>query len=71
MATVNPINHVNSIGRCQVCGSVVGKKFWDFTLKNIVFGPWGVISLVVTPIYLVTNTVSYVSALHKLRGAIE
>jgi len=102
MATANPINHVNSIGRCQVRGSVrqtsavtfhrnigmlvvrqtqkiqgnmcktcVGKKFWDFTLKNIVFGPWGVISLVVTPIYLVTNTVSYVSALHKLRGAIE
>jgi hypothetical protein len=102
MTTANPINSVNSMGRCQVCGGVgqtspvtfhrnigmlvarqtrsiqgnmcktcVGKKFWDFTLKNIVFGPWGVISLIVTPIYLVTNTVSYISALNKLRGAIE
>ena len=102
MATANPINSVNSLGRCQVCGSVrqtspvtfhrnigmlvarqtrsiqgnmcktcVGKKFWDFTLKNIVFGPWGVISLIVTPIYLVTNTVNYISALNKLRGAIK
>jgi len=102
VATANPINNVNSMGRCQVCGSVrqtsavvfhrnigmlvarqtrsiqgnmcktcIGRKFWDFTVKNIVFGPWGVISLVVTPIYLVTNTVSYVSALHKLRDAIE
>jgi hypothetical protein len=101
MATANAIS-VNSMGRCQVCGSVrqtspvtfhrnigmlvarqtrsiqgnmcktcVGKKFWDFTLKNIVFGPWGVISLIVTPIYLVTNTVSYISALNKLRGTIE
>jgi hypothetical protein len=102
MATANPINNFNSMGRYQVCGSVrqtsavtfhrnigmlvvrqtrsiqgnvcktcIGKKFWDFTIKNIVFGPWGVISLVVMPIYLVTNTVSYVSALHKLRDAIE
>lgn len=102
MATANANNSVNSMGRCQVCGSVrqtspvtfhrnigmlvarqtrsiqgnmcktcVGKKFWDFTVKNIVFGPWGVISLIVTPIYLVTNTVSYISALNKLRGAIE
>jgi hypothetical protein len=54
-----------------MCKTCVGKKFWDFTLKNIVFGPWGVISLIVTPIYLVTNTVSYISALNKLRGAIE
>jgi hypothetical protein len=36
-----------------------------------VFGPWGVISLVVTPIYLVTNTVSYISAKQKLRNAVE
>jgi hypothetical protein len=55
----------------NMCKTCIGRKFWDFTVKNIVFGPWGVISLVVTPIYLVTNTVSYVSALHKLRDAIE
>jgi hypothetical protein len=100
MATA--VNGVNSIGRCQVCGSMrqtspvtfhrnvgmlvvrqtrmiqanmcktcLGKKFWDFTVKNIVFGPWGVISLIVTPIYLITNTVNYFSALGKLRNAVE
>jgi hypothetical protein len=38
---------------------------------NLLLGPWGMISLIVTPIYLVTNTVSYVSASRKLSGAIE
>jgi hypothetical protein len=55
----------------NLCKTCVKKNFWDFTAKNLVFGPWGMISLVVTPIYLVTNTVSYVSALQKLNGAVE
>lgn len=55
----------------NLCKACVKKNYWDFTAKNILFGPWGMISLVVTPIYLVTNTVSYVSALQKLSGAIE
>jgi hypothetical protein len=98
----NPINSVNSIGKCQLCGSMrqtspvtfhrnvgmllvrqthrlqgnlcktcLSKKFWDFTMKNLLLGPWGVISLVMTPIYLITNTVSYISARQKLRDAIE
>lgn len=102
MATNIPINNVNTLGRCQLCGSMrqtsqvtyqrnigmllarqtrtiranmckscVHKHYWEFTGKNLLLGPWGTISLIVTPIYLVTNTVSYVSALHKLRGAIE
>ena len=102
MATVNPVNNVNTMGRCQLCGSMrqttpvsfnrnigmlvarqtktlkgnlcktcVSKSFWDFTLKNLVFGPWGMISIIVTPIYLVTNTVNYVSAMQNLSGAVE
>lgn len=55
----------------NMCKTCLGKKFWDFTVKNIVFGPWGVISLVVTPIYLITNTVSYMAARQKLRNATE
>ncbi len=55
----------------NMCKTCVGKKFWDFTAKNILLGPWGLISLIVTPIYLVTNTVAYISAMQKLRGAIE
>lgn len=102
MATANPINAVNSMGRCQICGNMrqtspitfhrnvgmlvlrqthrlqgnlcktcIGNKFWDFTVKNILLGPWGVVSLVVTPIYLVTNTVAYIAARQKLRNAVE
>jgi len=102
VATAIPINPTNTLGRCQVCGSMrqtsevtyqrnigmliarqtrtihanmckscVHKNYWEFTGKNLLLGPWGTISLIITPIYLVTNTVSYVSALHKLRGALE
>jgi hypothetical protein len=55
----------------NLCKTCVKKTFWDFTAKNLLLGPWGMISLIVTPIYLVTNTVNYVSAMQKLSGAIE
>ncbi len=55
----------------NLCKTCVKKNFWDFTAKNLLLGPWGMISIIVTPIYLVTNTVSYVSALQKLSGAVE
>jgi hypothetical protein len=42
--------------------------FWQFTGKNILLGPWGIISLVVTPFYLLQNTGVYLKALYKLRG---
>jgi hypothetical protein len=54
-----------------MCKTCLTKNFWDFTSKNLLLGPWGMVSLIITPIYLVTNTVSYVSALQKLRGAVE
>jgi hypothetical protein len=55
----------------NLCKTCVKKNYWDFTAKNLLLGPWGMISLIITPIYLVTNTVSYVSALQKLSGAVE
>jgi len=55
----------------NLCKTCVSKNFWDFTAKNLLLGPWGMISMIVTPIYLITNTVSYVSALQKLSGAVE
>ena len=101
-AAVNPINNLNSIARCQLCGSVretapitfhrnvgmlvarqthrltgnlcktcIGKKFSEFTVKNLLLGPWGVISLIITPVYLITNTVAYMGARQRLRHAIE
>jgi hypothetical protein len=55
----------------DLCRSCLHKSFWEFTGKNLLLGPWGTISLVVTPIYLIANTSTYASALYKLRDAIE
>jgi hypothetical protein len=102
VATLNPLNGANAIGRCQLCGNMrptarvkfernigmlvlrqtrrieanlcktcVGSQFWAFQAKNLLLGPWGMISLVLTPIYLVTNTVSYATARRQLSGALE
>ena len=55
----------------NMCKTCLGKKYWEFQGKGLLLGPWGMISLVVTPIYLITNTVNYVSASRKLQGAPE
>jgi len=57
--------------RGKLCKTCVRKYFWEFELKNLLLGPWGVISLVVTPIYLIQNVVTYVGARSKLRNAVE
>ena len=55
----------------NMCKTCLGKNYWQFMGLNLLLGPWGMISLIIMPIYLVTNTVSYVSASRKLRGAVE
>lgn len=55
----------------NLCKTCLSKHYWSFLGKNLLLGPWGTISLFVTPIYMVTNTVSYVKALRNLRGAPE
>jgi len=54
-----------------MCKTCVGKKFWEYTGKNLLLGPWGLISLILTPIYLIMNVVAYVSAARQLSGAVE
>lgn len=54
-----------------LCKTCVGKTFWKFEGLNLLLGPWGVISLIMTPIYLITNIVAYVGASKKLSGAVE
>jgi len=49
----------------------LAQQYWDFQLKNLLLGPCGMISLVITPIYLVTNTVSYATARSELADAVE
>ena len=55
----------------KMCKTCAGKQFWDFQAKNLLLGPWGMISLIITPVYLVTNTVSYMAARRELEGAVE
>jgi hypothetical protein len=57
--------------RGELCRPCIHKRFWEFAGKNILLGPWGTISIIVTPIYLVQNTGRYVVALYKLRDAPE
>jgi len=53
------------------CKTCVRNAFWNFQGLNLVLGPWGMISLIITPLDLVTNTVSYVAAQRELQGAVE
>jgi hypothetical protein len=54
-----------------MCKTCLKQKYWEFMGKGLLLGPWGLISLIVTPIYLITNTVTYFSASRKLQGAAE
>ena len=54
-----------------MCKTCMRSKYWEYMGKNLVLGPWGIISAIVTPIYMVTNTVTYVSGTRKLSGAVE
>jgi hypothetical protein len=57
--------------QARVCKTCLDKTFWNFQGLNLLLGPWGVISLIMTPIFLVTNTVNYTSARRTLEGAVE
>jgi hypothetical protein len=49
----------------------IHRKFWEFQGENLLLGPWGYFSLLLTPILLVQNTAAYLIALYKLQDAIE
>src|ERR1700747_3274077 len=55
----------------NLCKSCIRKHFGEFMAKNLLFGWWGTLSLMITPIYAVQNVVSYVSAMRALRGVPE
>jgi hypothetical protein len=55
----------------ELCRPCIHEKFWEFQRKNLLLGPWGMFSLLLTPILLVQNTATYLVALYRLRDAIE
>jgi hypothetical protein len=54
-----------------LCRSCIHRKFWEFEFKNVIFGPWGMISVIAAIIYFFQNIFVYVTALYKLRDALE
>ena len=57
--------------KANLCRSCLHNSFWEYTYKNLLFGWWGMISVVVTPIYFLMNLGVYMAALYKLRIAVE
>src|ERR1700747_3807811 len=53
----------------SLCESCVHKQFWKFEALDVVLGPWGTISLILTPIYFVQNIFSYFIALYQFERA--
>jgi hypothetical protein len=47
----------------NLCKSCIHKHFWKMTLINLFLGWWGVISLIVTPFFLLNNIFRYLFCL--------
>src|SRR5262245_30525013 len=47
----------------NLCKSCIHKHFWEFTGTNLILGWWGVISLIVTPFFILNNVGRYVFCL--------
>jgi hypothetical protein len=47
----------------QLCKSCIHKYYWEFTGITLVAGWWGLISFILTPIFLINNAVRYLPCL--------
>jgi len=47
----------------QLCKRCMHKYFWQTSLTTLFLGPWGMISLIVTPFFLINNVARYLAAL--------
>jgi hypothetical protein len=50
---------------CQghLCKPCIHKTFWTYTAVNLTLGWWGIISLILTPFFLINNLVYYTMCL--------
>lgn len=48
----------------RVCKKCLHNRFWSMTTVTLFWGWWGVISLIVTPFFLVNNIVRYIGLLN-------
>jgi len=54
----------------NLCKGCIHQQYWKFQGLDLILGPWGTISLFMTPLYLIQNTVGYIAALSKMRGSL-
>lgn len=47
----------------ELCKKCIHQQFWMFTLVNVTLGWWGVISLIVTPFFILNNVARYLMCL--------
>jgi hypothetical protein len=47
----------------NLCKPCIHKTFWTYTAVNLTVGWWGVISLILTPIFVANNLVYYIMSL--------
>ena len=47
----------------NLCKSCIHQNFWKMTLTTLFLGWWGMISLIVTPFFLLNNVIRYLMAL--------
>ena len=47
----------------NLCKPCIHKTFWTYQAFNLFLGPWGVISLIITPFFLIWNLIQYLMCL--------
>ncbi|MGE3809258.1 MAG: hypothetical protein AB7K24_31730 [Gemmataceae bacterium] len=53
----------------ELCKPCIHHFFWEFTMMNLIVGWWGVISLIVTPFFILNNIVRYLFCLGMASSA--
>ena len=48
---------------CRLCKPCVHQVFWKYMLINLTLGWWGAISIILTPLIIISNTIQYLFCL--------
>lgn len=50
----------------NLCNECIERFFWSFTMKTVLFGWWGIISMIVSPFIIFLNVINYVNSIFSL-----
>ncbi len=48
---------------CRLCKPCVHQVYWQYMLINVTLGWWGAISIILTPLIIISNTIQYLMCL--------